>query len=113
MLDTRSGREVGADGIPNAPNGESSPVGVAADPRRGRFYALATPAVTGKAPSRTVLDVLDARTGKLLRRLTLSRIVIEPAGSPGVAMAVDGRTGRLFIANGGDNMVSVLDTARL
>ncbi len=113
VLDTRSGREVGGDTIPNALGGESSPIGVAADAQRGRFYVLATPAVTGKVPSRTVLDVLDARTGKPLRHLALPRIVIEPDGSPGVAMAVDERTGRLFIANGRDNTVSVLDTARL
>ncbi len=113
VLDTRSGREVGGDTIPNALGGESSPIGVAADAQRGRFYVLATPAVTGKAPSRTVLDVLDARTGKPLRHLTLPRIVIEPDGSRGVAMAVDERTGRLFIANGGNNTVSVFDTTRL
>lgn len=113
VLDTRTGRDVGADAIPNVLNGESSPVGVASDARRGRFYALATPFVTDKAPSRTVLDVLDARTGKLLRRLTLPRVVIKSGGSRDVAMAVDERTGRIFIANGSDNTVSVLDTARL
>lgn len=114
VLDTRNGRVVGADSIPNAPNGQSSPVGVTVDTRRGRFYTLATQSVTGMPPSHTILDMLDARSGRLLHRLTLPRAVTGSSDAPlVVAMAVDGQTGHLFIASGNDNTVSMLDIARL
>jgi len=57
--------------------------------------------------------VFAASSGRLLRTLTLPTAVGQPNASVGPAMAVDGRTGRLFITNGGNNTVSVLDTAHL
>jgi DNA-binding beta-propeller fold protein YncE len=48
-----------------------------------------------------------------MHTLALPHIAAPIALFTGPAMAVDEGTGRLFIANGGDNSVSVLDTARL
>ncbi len=113
VVDTRSGYVVGGDSIPNIPHGTSSPVGVAADMNGTYFYVAATPSPFAAArPSHTILDVLDARSGRVLRRLALSHAAV-PSGSLEVPMAVDEQTGRLFIANGRDNTVSVLDTTRL
>jgi len=114
VVDARNGDVVGGDSIPNIPDGEASPVGVAADINGTYFYVVATPSPFATArSSHTILDVLDARSGKLLRRLTLPYAAIPPSGVESVAMAVDERTGRLFIANGSNNTVSMLDTACL
>ena len=114
VVNARNGDVVGGDSIPNIPCGEASPVGVAADMNGTYFYVAATPSPFATArSSHTILDVLDARTGKLLRRVTLPYAAIPLSGVESVAMAVDGRTGRLFIANGSNNTVSMLDTARL
>jgi len=114
VVDARNGDVVGGDSIPNIPHGEASPVGVAADINGTYFYVVATPSPFATArSSHTILDVLDARSGKLLRRVTLPYAAIPPSGVESVAMAVDERTGRLFIANGSNNTVSMLDTARL
>ncbi len=114
VVNARNGDVVGGDSIPNIPRGEASPVGVAADMNGTYFYVAATPSPFATArSSHTILDVLDARTGKLLRRVTLPYAAIPLSGVESVAMAVDGRTGRLFIANGSNNTVSMLDTARL
>ncbi len=114
MVDARNGDVVGGDSIPNIPDGEASPIGVAADINGTYFYVVATPSPFATArPSHTILDVLDARTGKLLRRVTLPYAAIPPSGVESVTMAVDERTGCLFIANGSNNTVSMLDTACL
>jgi len=51
------------------------------------------------------VDVLDTRTGR-------GRGSVEVGAGP-PAVGVDEQTARIFVANGGDNTVSILDAARL
>lgn len=52
-----------------------------------------------------LVSVLDTHSGRLVRQFTLG------AGPP--AVAVDEQTGRVFVANAGDDTVSMLDATRL
>jgi len=114
VLDTRTGRDLTNTTVPTAPQAYVFVPGAVADQRRGRFYVVATLYTTAAAIlPRSILDVFAASSGRLLRTLTLPTAVGQPNASVGPAMAVDGRTGRLFITNGGNNTVSVLDTAHL
>lgn len=45
--------------------------------------------------------------------LPLPTAIGQPNASSAPAMAVDERTGRPFIANGSNSLISVLDTTRL
>ena len=114
VLDTRSGRDLANTTVPTASQAYVFVPGAVADPQRGRFYVVATLYPTATAVlSRSILDVFAASSGRLVRTLTLPTAVGQPNASVGPAMAVDERTGRLFIANGGNNTVSVLDTPHL
>ena len=104
--------------VAHVEGGSVYPAGIAVDTRRARFYVVTTPNDPHSTqPLRSTLSVLDARTGRLVRALTLPRValpaVVRSLQHIFPALAVDEQTGRLFIANGGDNSVSVLDTARL
>ncbi len=61
----------------------------------------------------TALNVLDARTGAMLRTVTVGKN--GNVGTSPQRVAVDTRTGRVFVVNSNDNTVSVLDarTGRL
>lgn len=113
IFDTRSGQPVAGRAIPGASGGVVYPPGVAADRQKGRFYVVATPGAPTSLRPGSILDVFDAASGRLVRTVAL------PAAAPalnavmGPALALDDRTGRLFIANAEDGTVSVLDTARL
>jgi len=77
------------------------------DARRGRIVvlaqALADPGGTPDGPA--VFNVLDARTGRLLH---------TARGQAGdVALGLDARHGRLFVANARSNTVRMLDVTRL
>ncbi len=99
VIDTRSGRVISSRGV-GAPNEQDITV-VAVDERVGRvFFASASATVLAN-----VFVALDGRTGQLRRRLSLGK------GPP--ALAVDTQTGRVFVANAGDNTVSVLDARKL
>ncbi len=114
VLDTRSGRDLANTTVPTASQAYVFVPGTAADPRRGRFYVAATlyPTATATLP-RSILDVFAASSGRLVRTLTLPMTVGQPNAPVGPAMAVDGRSDRLFIANAGANTVIILDTTRL
>jgi len=79
--------------------------GLALDSRTGRVFILAVGPTdilgVGRRPGR--VSVLDARTGRLIRRVSVGR-------GPRAA-AVDERTGRVFVVNRDDGTVSVLDAA--
>jgi len=114
VLDTRSGLDVANTTVRTASQAYVFVPGAVADPQRGRFYVVATLYPTATAVlSRSILDVFAASSGRLVRTLTLPTTVGQPNASVGPAMAVDERTGHLFIANGGNNTVNVFDTARL
>ena len=100
---TRTGRTIRVVTVGRSTAGGAA-VAVAADPRTHRAFVVAQ-VPPSAAPTPDVLTVLDTRTGLPLRALTLG------TGPP--AVAVDEQTGRAFVANAGDNTVSVLDTARL
>jgi len=114
VFDTRSGRDLANTTVPTASQSYVFVPGAAADPQRGQFYVVATlyPTATAVLP-RSILDVFAASNGRLVRTLTLPTAVGQPNASVGPAMAVDERTGRLFIASKSDNTVSVFDTTRL
>jgi DNA-binding beta-propeller fold protein YncE len=114
----RAGRVVANVTVADVEGGSVYPAGSAVNSRRSRFYVVTSPWVTNSPPPvRSTLSGLDAQSGHLVRTLTLPRVAMPavifsyPAIYP--AVAVDEQTGRLFIANGDDNSVSVLDTARL
>lgn len=114
VLDTRTGGVLASVTTPNNVSYSSSaPVGVTVDTRLGYAFVVATPDGPGVIrPPKSTLIVLDVHGGRVLSRLALSHAAV-PSGSLEIPMAVDDQRGRLFIANGRDNTVSVLDTMRL
>ncbi len=56
-------------------------------------------------PDTDSVSVLDARSGRVVRHISV--------GHAPQTVAVDEQTARIFVANAGDNTVSVLDAARL
>ncbi len=114
VLDTRSGRALATTTIPTATQAYAFMPGTATDPQRGRFYVVATLYTSAAALlPRSILDVFAASSGRLLRTLTLPTPVGQINAPIGPALAVDERTRHLFITNGNNNTVSVLDTAHL
>ncbi len=105
-LDTRSGR-IAWTGELLSVKMRFPPVVEAVDETYGRVAIVWTdvafngPSVYG--PDR--VDVLDTRSGRGLTGVDVG------AGPP--AVGVDEQSGRIFVANEGDNTVSVLDTTRL
>ena len=103
--DTRTGRLVRAG--PSAglegTNGVGFAAAIATDPAHGR--AVLVTAVTATGYNGDQVAVIDTGSGRFRRVMELG------AGPP--AIAVDERAGRVFVANGGANTVSVLDAARL
>jgi len=105
-LDTRSGRVAWTGDLAPVRTG-FPPVVEAVDTARGRVVIVSAdvtisgPTIYG--PDR--VDVLDTRTGRGRGSMEVG------AGPP--AVGVDEQTARVFVANGGDNTVSVLDAARL
>ncbi len=96
---TRTGRLVRrVELIPAAENGSGAALAV--DATRGRVYAV-------PAHDYARLIVLDARSGRRLRTIALGGAIDTPA------VAVDERTGRIFVANAGAGTATVLDAARL
>jgi len=82
-------------------------VEIAVNERAGHTYVAVAdypnpPAVTYQA---TQIDVFDDVSGRIINHLTVGH------GPP--ALAVDAQDRRLFVANGGDNTVTVLDTTHL
>ncbi len=114
VLDTHTENDLASVMIPNNVSYSSSaPVGVAVDTKRGYAFVVATPnGASAVSPPKSTLVVLDVRGGRVLHRLALPHAII-PSGLLEIPMAVDDQTGRLFIADGTNNTVSVLDTARL
>jgi len=105
-LDTRSGRIAWTGGLPPVKTGYP-PVAEAVDTARG-WVVLVSADVTISGPTiygPDRVDVLDTRTGRGRGSMEVG------AGPP--AVGVDEQTARVFVANGGDNTVSVLDAARL
>jgi DNA-binding beta-propeller fold protein YncE len=75
------------------------------DPRTGRAFIVGTePLLTGEVVGAQagVVSVLDTRHGAVARSVMV--------GHAPAALAINARTGRAFVANGGDNTVSMLDT---
>jgi len=103
--DTRTGRLVRAG--PSAglegTNGVGFAAAIATDPAHGR--AVLVTAVTATGYNGNQVAVIDTGSGRFRRVMELG------AGPP--AIAVDERAGRVFVANGGANTVSVLDAAPL
>ncbi len=114
VLDTHTENDLASVMIPNNVSYSSSaPVGVAVDTKRGYAFVVATPnGASAVSPPKSTLVVLDVRGGRVLHRLALPHAII-PSGLLEIPMAVDDQTGRLFIADGTNNTVSVLDTTRL
>jgi len=79
-------------------------VEIAVDERNGHTYVAFAdaPAATYGA---TQIDVFDAVSGRIINHLTVGH------GPP--ALAVDAQDQRLFVANGDDNTVTMLDTTHL
>jgi len=105
-LDTRSGR-IAWTGDVNAVRTGFPPVAEAVDTARGRVVIVSAD-VTISGPTiygRDYVSAFDTRTGH--RRAGLNVGVGPPA------VGVDEQTARIFVANAGDNTVSVLDAARL
>jgi DNA-binding beta-propeller fold protein YncE len=92
ILDARSGRILGT----TAAGGD--PTAIAVDARHG-WLALTN-------PNSDSIDVLDARTGREVRRIYLSPSA-EPSG-----IWVDDRTQRVISVNAGTHTISVVDAAR-
>lgn len=103
VLDTRSGRvlQTVATGFSEVTN-----VDLALDHRAGRAFVVDTVA-RGPTVSINTLTVLDIRTGRPLR-VQLPRLGRGPP-----ALAVDEQTRRLFVVNGADHTVSVLDVSHV
>ncbi len=114
VLDTRSGRDLTNTTIPTASQAYVFVPGTAADPQQGRFYVVATLYTSAAATlPRSILDVFAASSGCLLRTLTLPMVVGQFNAPIGPALVVDERTRHLFITDGNNNTVSVLNTTRL
>lgn len=113
VLDTRSSRVLTNVTVTSATSGSIYPAGVTVDTRRCRVYVVTTPYTPGDTQPLSTLSVLNGRTGQVLRTVVLAHVAAPVGIFAGPAMAVDERTGRLFIANGSNNTVSVFDTARL
>jgi YVTN family beta-propeller protein len=81
------------------------PTALSVDEAAGRVFTLNSaridPAVPYAASASTSVSVLDARSGALLR-------TVVPGALPS-ALAVDERSGHVFVTNSGDDTVSVLD----
>ncbi len=71
--------------------------------RHNRVFVAATD--IGLGYEATQVSVIDARSGRVVGQVMVGR---GPA-----SLAVDTTTGLLFVANGSDGTVSVLDPARL
>jgi len=105
--DTRTGRLVragpsaGLGGI----GGASFTAAIATDPAHGRAVLVTVVATVTTGYNKDQVAVIDTGSGRFRRVMELG------AGPP--AIAVDERAGRVFVANGGANTVSVLDAARL
>lgn len=98
-VETRTGRLVQqVELVPAAGDGEGAALAV--DAARGRVFAV-------PVPDDARLHVLDARSGRQLRAVTLGGVVQT------LAVVVDERTARVFVSNADAGTVSVLDAARL
>jgi YVTN family beta-propeller protein len=74
--------------------GGENPVDVVVDQRRGRVYVIDGTPVAGKGTDvRGSVSMLDARSGQVLRTITVGR---APVG-----LAMDESTAELFVVNGG------------
>lgn len=101
---TRSGKVLRTIVVTDAPNrGEA--IAAAVDEAHGRAVVVtAAPVVSGASGyGRDVASIIDTHTGHLLKNVTLG------IGPP--LVGVSASTGRIFVANGGDNTMSVLDAA--
>ncbi len=79
---------------------------VAVDARRGvAFVTTVAAGYDGFPAGPSTLMALDLDTGRVRAQIRVGHLA--------VALAVDTWTGRLFVANEGDNTVSVIDTTRL
>ncbi len=96
VVDTRGGRLLGSTPLPGAP------AAMATDARTGHVFvttqgpaprAIGVASVAPRPVGAGRVAILDARTGALLR-------LVEVGVAPG-AVAVDGRSGRVFVANAG------------
>lgn len=94
MLDVHNGALLHVDAL------NSSPTDIAVDSRAGRVFVSQLGPVTGGGFASRItsigvggVDVLDARSGRLLRTIT--------TGVGTFAMAVDGRAGRVVVVNVG------------
>jgi len=103
-LDTRNGHIVRT--VATGFGEESSPA-LAIDHRMGRAYVIDT--ATQGATVTNELTMLDVRSGKPYGKPRRS----AQLGKGPPLVAVDEQTRRLFVINGADNTVSVLDTSRL
>ncbi len=98
-LDARTGRPVGSAYLGSIVGGAAMLPGaagtLAVDPVRGRVYGVAFGRADahGRATGVGVLRVLDARTGAVLRSTTV--------GVNLLAVAVDGRAGRIIVVDAG------------
>ena len=103
VLDSRSGRVVNR-AILEAEGGYAAAIAV--DERTGHTFVASTQhEPTGLAHLTTTVYVIDTRRGQVLRHFTVG------TGPP--AVAVDEQAEQVYVANGGDNTVSILDAARL
>lgn len=79
------------------------PLALAVDERTEHVFVTSNKLYAGAASvnTRGYVDMLDARTGTVLRTVAVGILPL--------AVAVDERRGRVFVANSGSNTVSVLD----
>ncbi len=100
VVDTRTGRVIVSRGAVSVDDELIFAV-AAVDERANRVFFVV-------AAANALVNILasdDGRSGRPSRQVTLGK------GPP--ALTVDAQTGRIFVANAGDNTVSVLDAARL
>jgi len=101
VLDTRSGQVVHTATLEQAQGSVETTSTV--DERHNRVFVAATG--IGIGYEATEVNVIDARSGRVVGQVM--------AGIGPAALAADTTTGLLFVANGSDGTVSVLDPARL
>ncbi len=81
------------------------PLALALDPRARRLYVLYDHANGADVHAPGAVWVVDTGAGRVRRK--------APVGHAPDALLVDTHTGHVFVANAGDNTVSMLDAAHL
>jgi len=107
VVDMRSGRVLHSETLNPVEGARGFRTSAVIDARRGRIVVLAQPLadLAGHPSGPAVFNVLDARTGRLLRT--------APGQAGDVALGLDAVRGHLFVANARTDTVRMLDVVRL